>query len=88
MDQFTGAESSALAARKRMRWLSSVLRAAVQRASLVGLDPARMTEIFRALEAYDIALSVGGTVATPATLAASQVIRLEVSYVMPGPEAR
>src|SRR6516164_8351724 len=79
VDNFTESESAALAVQKRMRWLSAVLQAAGQRAKLAGLDPAQLTEIFRALGAYDIALSVERTVTAPSARAACQLIRLEVS---------
>lgn len=88
VENFTESESAALAAQKRMRWLSAVLQAAGQRARLAGLDPAQLTEIFRALGAYDIALSVERTVTAPSTRAACQLIRLEVSYLIPGTAAR
>ena len=88
VENFTESESSAVAAQRRMRWLSLVLQAAVQRTKLVGLDPARLTGIFRALEAYDIALSVERTVAAPSARSACQLIRLEVSYLVPGTTVR
>ena len=88
VENFTESESSALAAQRRMRWLSRVLQAAVQRARLAGLDPVRLTGIFRALEAYDIALSVERTVAAPSARSACQLIRLEVSYLVPSAAAR
>jgi len=88
VENFTESESSAFAAQRRMRWLSLVLQAAVQRTRLAGLDPARLIGIFRALEAYDIALSVERTVAAPSARAACQLIRLEVSYLVPSTAAR
>jgi len=88
VDNFTESESAALAVQKRMRWLSAVLQAAGQRAKLAGLDPAQLTEIFRALGAYDIALSVERTVTAPSARAACQFIRLEVSYLIPSTAAR
>jgi hypothetical protein len=88
VDNFTESESAALDVQKRMRWLSAVLQAAGQRAKLAGLDPAQLTEIFRALEAYDIALSVERTVTAPSAWAACQLIRLEVSYLIPSTAAR
>jgi hypothetical protein len=57
VENFTESESSAFAVQRRMRWLSFILKAAVQRTKLAGLDPVRLTGIFRALEAYNIALS-------------------------------
>ncbi len=83
VDNFTESESAALAVQKRMRWLSVVLVAAGQRAKLAGLDPAQLTEIFSALRAYDIALNVERTIAAPSARAACQLIRLEVSYLIP-----
>jgi hypothetical protein len=88
VDNFTESEAAAFAVQKRMRWLSAVLQAAGQRAKLAGLDPAQLTEIFRALGAYDIALSVERAVTTPSARAACQLIRLEVSYLMPSTAAR
>jgi hypothetical protein len=88
VDNFTESESAALAVQKRMRWLSAVLQAAGQRAKLAGLDPAQLTEVFRALGAYDIALSVERTVTAPSVRAACQVICLEVSYLIPSAAAR
>lgn len=83
VENFTESESAAYSAQQRMRLLSSALQEAVQRAKLTGLDPARLTGIFRALEAYNIALSVERTVAAPSVHAACQLIRLEVSYLVP-----
>jgi hypothetical protein len=88
VDNFTESESATLAVQKRMRWLSAVLQTAGQRAKLAGLDPAQLTEIFRALGAYDIALSVERTVTSPSARAACQLIRLEVSYLIPSTAAR
>lgn len=88
VDNFTESESAALAVRKRMRWLSAVLQAAGQRARPAGLDPAQLTEIFRALGAYDIALGVECTVTAPSARAACQLIRLEVSYLIPSAATR
>jgi hypothetical protein len=88
VNNFTESESAALDVQRRMRWLSAVLQAAGQRAKLAGLDPAQLTEIFRALEAYDIALSVERTFTAPSARAACELIRLEVSYLVPGATAR
>jgi hypothetical protein len=88
VDNFTESESAALDVQKRMRWLSAVLQAAGQRAKHAGLDPAQLTEIFRALEVYDIALSVERTVTAPSARAACELIRLEVSYLVPGTTVR
>lgn len=83
VENFTESESSAFAVQRRMRWLSSILKAAVKRTRLAGLDPVRLTGIFRALEAYDIALSVERTVTAPSARAACQLIHLEASYLVP-----
>lgn len=88
VDNFTESESAALAVQKRMRWLSAVLQAAGRRARPMGLDPAQLTEIFRALGAYDIALGVERTVTAPSARAACQLIRLEASYLIPSAAAR
>jgi len=88
VEGFTAAESSASAARKRMRWLTCVLAAAVQRAQRAGLDPARLGGLFRALRSYDDALGAERTVAAPAARAAGELIRLEVSYLVPDMSGR
>jgi hypothetical protein len=88
VDNFTESESAAIAVQKRMRWLSAVLQTAGRRAKLAGLDPTQLSDLFRALVAYDIALSVERTVTAPSVRAACQLIRLEVSYLIPSTAPR
>jgi hypothetical protein len=84
IEHFTGVELTASSVQRRMRWLTSVLHAAAQRAEAAGLEPGQLTGIFSALDRHDALLSSKRTVVGPPARAARDLIRVEIAYLAPG----
>lgn len=88
VEHFTESGTTASCAQKRMRWLTSVLQAAVLRTQCAGLSAAEVHGVFCALIAHDAALSAETSVRSPSAKAARDLIRLEVSYLVSGRQDR
>jgi hypothetical protein len=85
LDRVEGFKESNLATvvvRQRMQRLTRMLSASVERSLKSGLDPMRLEGIFRALAQYDDLLS-GKTATGPASKAARDLVRIEISYLSP-----
>jgi hypothetical protein len=81
VEYFTASSLTASFVRRRMRWLTAVLAAAVQRAQVIGLDPRLLGGVFSALGEHDALLRAERTVAGVSAKAARDMIRLEVAYM-------
>ncbi len=83
VEHFTKSDVTASSVQKRMRCLTYVLQAAVQRTQLIGLDPGQLDGVFSALARHDVSLSSEQTVAGSHAKVARDLIRLEISYLEP-----
>jgi hypothetical protein len=81
VEYFTNSEVTASSVQQRMRWLTSVLAAAVQRTQFIGLDPGRLDGIFSALAKHDTFLDDEQTVSGSHAKATRDLVRLEISYL-------
>ena len=83
VEDFSGSSETALQVKSRMRWLTKVLHGGVERAIAIGLDPNRLNGVFDALVEHDALLSTERSIAAPSVIAARELIRLEISYIIP-----
>jgi hypothetical protein len=81
IDYFTATDLTASWVQSRMRWLTSVLRVAVERAQAIGLDPGLMNGVFSALYEHDWILGAERTVVGQSAKVARDLIRFEVAYL-------
>jgi hypothetical protein len=88
IEHFTASELTASSVQRRLRWLTAVLHAAVRRAEAAGLEPGQLKGVLSALRRHDVLLSSERTVAGPSARAARDLIRLEISYLVPEETAR
>ena len=84
VEGFTDSDLTAFGVQRRMRRLTSILRAALARSQSVGLDPQRLNGLFTALAKHDELLSVEWTVGGPSAKSARDLIRLEITYLASG----
>ncbi len=85
MEDFTGSRSSAQWAQSRMQELTEALHRSVERTvATLGLDPERLNGVFNALAKHNELLSTERSIAAPQVKAARDLIRLEISYAIPG----
>jgi hypothetical protein len=84
VEGFTGSDLTAFGVRRRMRRLTSILRAATARSQWAGLDSQRLNGLFTALAKHDEILSTEWTASGPSAKSARDLIRLEITYLASG----
>ncbi len=82
VESFSGTAVTAEHVRARTRQLAERLRAAARRAEAAGLG-LNLGGVFGALEWHDLMLERERTVQTPSVRAARDLVRLEISWLMP-----